>query len=341
MGLDAALVAAGYDVVWLDLSETEEWEVRSEHPLPASLLGRRARSSWHESLASLLLGFGVELALPAVHGPIGQDGRLHALCESLALPYVGCSRSATVDCYDKLRCKRMLQAAGLPVAHGVSVERAAYERDVPVVVAAVERELGYPCIVKPARGGSSLGLARVERRDELAAAIAQAFAFDDLVLVEELFPGADVEIGVLEADAMVVGTPVELDYEGTLYDFEIKCAGDRDVRYLPARLSADLLDRATAAAGEAFTATGCSGLARVDLLVDPASDRFVVNEINTIPHMPASSTFASSLCHRTGETYGNLLTWIVQAALAQPRGERAVAAATRSQPARIAASQAS
>jgi D-alanine-D-alanine ligase len=315
-GVYEALSQDGHEVLWLDLADSFEWSaptaVASESVVGAN--GHSGRS-WDEALAVLVRVHAIELVFPTIHGPIGEDGQLQELCDSLGLPCVGCDAEASAACYDKARFKHIALAAKLPVVPGLEVPRRLYEAAPDAVAASVTRDVGYPTIVKPSRSGSSLGLALVEAPTQLDAAIAHALRFDDVVLVERLFAGLDIEIGVFEDEtsATVVGSPVELEFEG-LYDFETKYAGDRDVRYLPARFPGAFLDRLRDAARDAFSAAGCSGLARVDLLVAPDTQEFVVNEINTIPYMPASSTFATSLCHATDGTYRDLIRAIVEVA---------------------------
>jgi D-alanine-D-alanine ligase len=310
-----ALAASKYEVVWLDLSAEEEWGLRSTHPHGLSLSGigdRDSSASWQETFVSLAPAAGVELVFPVIHGAIGEDGQIQTLCESLSLPYVGCGPDAAITCYDKAAFKRVISTTGLPVARHVPVQRQLYEDDPTAVAAAVRRQLGYPCIVKPSRGGSSLGLSRVETCEALDPAISLALGFGEVALVEQFFAGSDVEMGVLEDGSSVIGSPVEIEYEGDLYDFETKYAGDRDRRHLPARIPAPLAGRLTQAARAAFHCTGCCGMARVDFLVDRSTERFVVNEINTIPYMPERSTFATSLRHTTGQTYRSLVTSLAQ-----------------------------
>jgi D-alanine-D-alanine ligase len=260
-----------------------------------------------------MLATGIEVVFPAIHGPPGEDGQIQTLCESMSIAWVGCDATASTDCYDKVLFKKLMRAAGLPIAPFLAVNTATYHRDRAAIEREVARELGYPCIVKPSQSGSSLGLSRVESSKELEAAIQVALAFDDAALVEKLFLGRDVEIGVIENGTAVAGSPIELEYEGVLYDFEAKyLRGDR--RYLPARCSAALLERLRQAALLAFQAARCSGMARVDLLVDPTLERFVVNEINTVPYMPESSTFTGSIGHFTGRTYTELIAGLTQSA---------------------------
>jgi D-alanine-D-alanine ligase len=317
-GVYTALAESGHRAVWLDLSGEGEWEWRSDSEAEegASALpqaGDRGTGSSLDALASLLRATSVDVAFPVIPGQLGEDGQIGALCESLSIACVGCSAPASAACYDKVLFKSLVRAAGLPLARFLAVGRDAWERDPAWFGARVDREIRYPCIVKPSQSGSSFGLSRVAGSDDLAAAIAAAHEFDDVALVEELFVGSDVEIGVFENGSLLVGNPVELEYEGLLYDFDAKyLRGDR--RYLPARCSPGLVERLRQGARAAFLATSCNGMARVDLLADLTGERFVVNEINTIPYMPESSTFAKSLCHRSGKTYPELVTAIAHAA---------------------------
>jgi D-alanine-D-alanine ligase len=316
-GVYKALAELAYDVTWLDLSESESWEVRS---CSSAETARRIAShdgefgTWQETFASLHRASAAELVFPVIHGHVGEDGQIQALCQSLAIPCVGSDSAASIACYDKAHFKDIMRTAGIPVARSLTLEREEHDTDdAAFISAAVEREFGYPCIVKPSRSGSSLGLSRVTAPDDLTRAINAAFAFDDAVLIERLFLGCDVEVGAIEDLSVVIGIPIELEYEGVLYDFEAKYV-HRDRRYVPARCSAQLIARLRHTARAAFVASGCRGMARVDFLVDPVAERFVVNEINTIPYMPESSTFATSLCHETGQTYRELVAGVVQVA---------------------------
>jgi D-alanine-D-alanine ligase len=311
-----ALVAVGSDVLWLDLSEDGRWTLEAGHPDGSPVIrpaGREPHQSWQKSLVALIDALDVELVFPVIHGEIGEDGQIQRLCESLLLPYVGCAPEATLTCYDKVAFKRAISAAGLPVAAYVDVRRDVYEIDSEAVAALVGRHLGYPCIVKPARAGSSLGLARVESGRTLDPAVAAGLRLSEVVMIEQLCAGVDVEIGVLGGASPVVGSPVEIEYEGDLYDFATKYRGD--VRqWVPARIPRWLTARLVEAARAAFLATGCRGMARVDFLVDGSAGSFVVNETNTIPYLPESSSFASSLRHAAGLSYTTIVARLVQLA---------------------------
>ncbi len=308
-----ALVASNHEVLWLHLTDTGDSEIRATTALE-SAPRRGGTDSWQEAVTSAVDAAGVEVVFPVIHGSLGEDGQVQALCESLPVRYVGCDAAGSIVCYDKARFKNLARSAGLPVARCVTLERAAYEADPSHLCATIAQELGYPCILKPSQSGSSLGLSRVARPADLDAAIRTALVFDDVVLAEQFVAGCDVEIGVLEHETPVVGIPVELEYQGELYDYHAKYHGG-DRRFLPARCPERLIARLRHAARDAFRAAGCRGMARVDLLVDSTTERFVVNEINTIPYMPESSTFAQSLCHATNRSYRQLVAGLVRDAL--------------------------
>jgi D-alanine-D-alanine ligase len=308
----AALEAAGYEVLWLDLDEAEGWRDGSSGTIfsdGGSDLDCHT-SSPMQSLALLLRRADVEVVFPVIHGLYGEDGQIQELCRSLSVPCVGCDAAASVLCYEKTLFKRVMASAGIPVASSLTVDGARDVLDPRSIADAVEQGLGYPCIVKPSKSGSSIGLTRVGTPEELESAIERALSIDQLVLVEKLITGRDIEVGVFQGGTTVVGTPIELEFEGILYDFEAKYTrGDR--RYMPPRCSAQLIDRLRSAAHSAFHATGCRRMARVDFLADLETESFVVNEINTIPYMPESSTFTSSICDRTGQSYPELIEALV------------------------------
>jgi len=312
-GVHETLAAAGYEVTWLDLSAQGSWSLASVSsdnqgtPEPSG-----PTNAWRETLISLLGALGIDLVFPLMHGPIGEDGEIQKLCESLSLPYVGCGPAAALTCYDKARFKRAMLAAGLPIPRYLSLQRQVYEADPAAVATLVSQRLGYPCIVKPAKAGSSIGLSRAAASESLDVALTLAFRFDDVILVEEFSAGCDVEIGVLDEAYLVIGSPVEIEYEGELYDFAAKYGGDHHHTHLPAHYPTPLVDRLSYLAWEAFKATGCHGMARVDFLVDRGSERAIVNEINTIPYMPATSSFVASLCDATGYTYTSLIARLVE-----------------------------
>jgi D-alanine-D-alanine ligase len=229
----------------------------------------------------------VDVVFPLLHGPYGEDGTVQGLLELAGVPYVGSGVFASAACMDKAHMKRLFAGAGLPSPR-CAVVRAG--QPVPASV----RELGLPVFVKPARAGSSIGIARIDDWADLDAALAAAHRHDPKALVEEAVVGREIECGVLagldgEPEASV---PAEVRVTGgqPFYDFEAKYLDDATEFDIPPDLDADTIERVRALAVEAFKALDCEGLARVDFFVCD-DGRVLVNEVNTMPGFTPASMF--------------------------------------------------
>jgi D-alanine-D-alanine ligase len=232
-----------------------------------------------------------DAVFPVLHGPFGEDGTVQGLLELLDVPYVGAGVLASSLCMDKVVFKDVLAAAGAPQVSYLAVREADW-RDGPDVVRSVLAPLGLPLFVKPARLGSSVGIAKVASEAELGPALAGAFAHDGLVIVEAFSAGTEVECAVMgyrEPEASVPGEVVLLK-GAEWYDFEAKY-GEGGVEL---RVPAGIPDASAAElrrlAVETFLRVGCAGLARVDFFVED-DGRVLVNELNTLPGMTPTSAF--------------------------------------------------
>jgi D-alanine-D-alanine ligase len=245
----------------------------------------------------------VDVVLPILHGPFGEDGTVQGLLELAGVPYVGAGVAASALCMDKDLFKAVLRDRGIPVARNVTLRPGD-----PVV-----NPYGYPVFVKPARLGSSVGISKARTPEELETAVALARRHDDKVLVEEYQPGVEVECGVLgnlEPVASVVG---EIVANADWYDYEAKYApGGMELR-IPAGISEAAAADVRRLAVEAFVATDCEGMARVDFFVDEDGG-VVVNELNTIPGFTATSVYGK-LFAASGIPYAELLDRLVGLAL--------------------------
>jgi D-alanine-D-alanine ligase len=233
---------------------------------------------------------GVDVAFPVLHGPFGEDGTVQGVLELLDVPYVGAGVLASSLCMDKVVFKDVLAAAGVPqVAYAAVRERR--WRSAAVAVRAELAPLGLPVFVKPARLGSSVGIAKVHTAEELDEALDGAFAHDPLAIVEAFSPGTEVEcavIGLYEAEASVPGEVVLIG-GAEWYDYEAKYAeGGVELR-VPARIPDEAAADVRRLAVETFLRVGCAGLARVDFFVEDG--RVLVNELNTLPGMTPTSAF--------------------------------------------------
>ena len=268
----------------------------------------------------------VDVVLPLLHGPYGEDGTLQGLLELAEVRYVGSGVLASALGMDKHYMKVVLSGAGVPVCRHALVTPGPWPAQRDRVMAEVDK-LGWPVFVKPARAGSSMGISKVAGPDELESAILAAREHDPKVLVEEAVPGREVECGVLEgaaggpAQASVVG---EIVMDGTheFYDFEAKYLEDES--HVSLAIPADLPDAAAQQirryAVEAFETLSCEGLARVDFFYRPDGE-VVLNEVNTMPGFTPTSMFPQ-LWAATGLDYPALVDRLVTTALNRPLGLR-------------------
>jgi D-alanine-D-alanine ligase len=264
----------------------------------------------------------VDVVFPVLHGPYGEDGTIQGLLELAGVPYVGAGVLASAAGMDKEFTKKLLLAEGLPIgAHAVL--RASQSTLEP----AQRENLGLPVFVKPARGGSSIGVSRVTSWEELPAAIAQARQHDPKVIVEAAVVGRELECGVLEfPDGTVQASTVgEIRVAGvrgredSFYDFATKYLDDAAELDVPAKIDDDVSDAVRELAIRAFKAIDCQGLARVDFFL--TDDGPMINEVNTMPGFTTISMYPR-MWAASGVDYSTLVATMVETALARGTGLR-------------------
>ena len=268
----------------------------------------------------------VDAVLPLLHGPWGEDGTLQGLLEMVGVRYVGAGVLASAVSMDKHYMKVILQAHGLPVLPYAVLTTRDWERDRAACVETVD-SLGYPVFVKPARGGSSIGISKVVDRDGLEAALKEAQLHDPKVVVEVSAEGArEVECGVLQGFGsnppdVSVTAEITVDPGRDFYDFAAKYLPDEQTRLtVPADLPDAVTSRIRELSVRAFEVLSVEGLARVDFFVMP-DERVVVNEINTMPGFTPSSMFPR-MWDATGLSYADLVDRLLQLALHRDTGLR-------------------
>lgn len=267
----------------------------------------------------------VDVVFPLLHGPWGEDGTIQGLLEMSDVRYVGSGVLASAVCMDKAFMKIALQAAGLPVMPGITITAREWA-DQEVSIHLRCEELGYPLFVKPARGGSSIGIAKAHGREELAAAIEGALAHDPKVIIEVSAEGArEIECGVLDSPdgSVEVSVPAEIRITGDheFYDFEAKYLPEEATQLdVPAILDEETTLRMQGLAADAFRAAGCEGLARVDFFLMPDGS-LVVNELNTMPGFTPLSMFPQ-MWAATGVPYADLVDRLLTLALNRETGLR-------------------
>ncbi len=308
------LLAAGHEAVSIEIARDGAWrcdgEAVSAHPGEGLL--------------------GVDVAFPALHGPFGEDGTVQGMLETLDVAYVGAGVAASAACMDKVLFKRLLCASSpaVPQVDYVGVREARWRAE-PTRVLGEIAELGLPVFVKPAHLGSSVGIVRVTDPASLTDALEQAYAHDELAIVEAMATGIEVECGVLGlppaersggAPVAFASEPGEIVFPGEWYDYEAKYSPGGMELVVPARISAVARARVQELAVETFVEVGCEGLARVDFFVDGES--VLVNELNTMPGFTPTSVYAK-LMEASGVPYPELLDRLCRLGIERHEQQRA------------------
>jgi D-alanine-D-alanine ligase len=339
----AAIDRDRYDVVPIGITTEGRWVLAEDAPEKLAITGDRLPSVDETGTSVVLAGdptlaeltvhepakvpqaFGsVDVVLPLLHGPYGEDGTLQGLLELAGVPYVGSGVLSSAACMDKQYMKVVLAAAGLPIGAYVVVRPRDWESDPAAVRRAIDA-LGYPVFVKPARGGSSIGITKATDADALDAAIEAARRHDPKVVVEALVEAREIECGVLQSqgfappDVSVVAEIVVVG-EHEFYDFDAKYLDGATRLDVPANVDDDVADRIRQFAARAFEALSCEGLARVDFFLR-ADGSVLVNEVNTMPGFTPTSMFPL-VWAASGVDYPTLVNRLLQTALDRPLGLR-------------------
>lgn len=250
------------------------------------------------------------VAFPLVHGPFGEDGTLQGFLELAGLPYTGCGVAASAIGMDKALMKALFREAGIRVARYAVVRAWELADGLEPATRYLEETLGYPCFMKPANGGSSVGVTRVASREDIAGAFAAAIAYDDKVVIEQAVKGQEVECSVLGNEHPEVSVAGEIAPDREFYDYDSKYSSEsRTALHIPARITAQTSDSVRELALRMYQVMGCEGYARVDFFVT-AEGEVVANEINTIPGFTNISMYPK-LWEASGVSYKQLLTRII------------------------------
>jgi D-alanine-D-alanine ligase len=252
----------------------------------------------------------IDVVLPLLHGPYGEDGTVQGLLELAGLPYVGAGVLGSAVAMDKIMMKRAFAAAGLPFAQYLTLRDG---HDTDAFAARVVEELGLPCFVKPANMGSSVGVSKARTPSELAAAVAHALDFDEWVIAEEAVDGREIEVAVLGDDPPEASVPGEVVPAAEFYDYADKYEDGKAQLLVPAPLDAEQTTAVQTLAVRAFEACRCEATARVDCFLR-ADGAFLVNELNTIPGFTPISMYPK-LWEASGLPYSALLDRLIDLAV--------------------------
>ena len=258
----------------------------------------------------------VDVIFPVLHGTFGEDGTIQGLLELADIPYVGAGVLGSAAGMDKDIMKSLFSAAGIPIVKHVTILRSAWQKDPKKVQKLVESKLVYPVFVKPANLGSSVGISKAHNRKELGPAIEEAARFDRKIVIEQGVGGKkdkarEIECSVLGNDEPSASVPGEIVPGKEFYDYAAKYVDEGSQLIIPAKLTKAETKKVQDLAVAAFQAVDCSGLARVDFLMDPKTRKIFLNEINTMPGFTAISMYPK-LWAASGLAYADLIDRLIQ-----------------------------
>src|SRR5215468_3607150 len=258
----------------------------------------------------------VDVIFPVLHGTFGEDGTIQGLLELADIAYVGAGVLGSSAGMDKDVMKALFRASGLPIVKHVTILRSDWDADSKKAEKMVDKQLKYPVFVKPANLGSSVGISKARTKKELGPAIYEAAKFDRKIVIEQGVGGAkhkarEIEISVLGNDKPMASVAGEIVPIKEFYDYSAKYLDEGSELIIPAKLTKSEMKKVQELAIKAFQAVDCSGLARVDFLMDPKSRKLYLNEINTMPGFTAISMYPK-LWAATGLAYSDLIDRLIQ-----------------------------
>ena len=267
----------------------DQWQSDAEC-IPALLSPERGSRTLYLLKKEGLEAIPVDVAFPVMHGKYGEDGTVQGLIELADIPLVGCGVLSSALCMDKDRAHKLAEYAGITVPKSLALQKN-YDKN---ALDAFSREVGYPLFVKPVKSGSSYGVTKVCRAEDLRDAVDFAFEFDNEVLVEQGIDGFEVSCAVLGNEELLIGEVAEIETNGSFFDFTEKYTHVNTAVHIPARIPEALAQEVKEIAKKLYQALACRGFARVDLFITP-DQKIVFNEINTIPGFTEHSLYPAMM----------------------------------------------
>jgi D-alanine-D-alanine ligase len=278
------------------------------------LLDPREKTNCHGFL-------NLDVVFPVLHGPYGEDGAVQGLLETVGLPYVGAAVLSSAVGMDKAIMKTLFREKGLPVGDFIAFRAQLWFSERDSLLKLIEERLGYPCFIKPANLGSSVGISKAAQREELLAGIEEAMRYDFKIIVEAFLAGREIECSVLGDEEPLSSVPGEIIPCHEFYDYHAKYLDERSQLIIPAPLDPDVEQKIRDYAVRSFLAIECSGLGRVDFFYEEKEGKIYVNEINTIPGFTQISMYPK-LWEASGIPYSELIDKLLEIAFKKHRLKR-------------------
>jgi D-alanine-D-alanine ligase len=331
-GVSSALDREKYEVVPIGITKEGRWLASGDpwkalrsgvaaESQPAALLAepsdrglmRLEPGDREHQLTAVQLG-QIDVAIPMLHGPFGEDGTVQGLLELAGIAYVGAGVMASAVGMDKVVFKDVMRAHGLPIVSHLVVKRRTWDGQREAVMDQVEAEIGYACFVKPANLGSSVGVTKAHNRTELEGALDEAARYDRKLIVEHAVDAREIEVSVLGNDDPIASVPGEVLPGNEFYDYAAKYVSQESQVVIPAPIPPKTAARVRELAIQAFVAVDCAGMARVDFLLDRQTGEVYLSELNTIPGFTPISLYPK-LWEASGIAYSELLDRLIELAL--------------------------
>jgi len=295
----------------LDNVQNIDWD---KFGTPAVLSPDRVNRGLLRTVGDKVKAIPIDVVLPILHGPNGEDGTIQGLCELAGIPYIGCGVLASAVAMDKAMTKLVAKALKIPVGDFWVFESDELHENLGACMNKIGRKLGYPCFVKPSVGGSSIGITKVTSRKELKMAIEIAQKYCGKIVAEKFIPGREIEVGVLGV-GMAAKTSVtgETIADGEFYDYDAKYNKPGSKTVVPADISEETQQKIKEYALQIFRAIGGRGLSRVDFFVTE-DGRILFNEVNTVPGFTPTSLY-TKMWEESGIPSQELLDILIQIAL--------------------------
>lgn len=308
-----------YEIIPFYITKQGIWKVGQKLTAPFQALDQlKLDSASDDTGAAVQLLFqglssgerAIDVAFPLLHGTHGEDGTIQGLFEMANVPYVGAGVLASAAGMDKVIMKKLFAEAGLEQCKYCYFTSSEWKVRQETLVHEVEEKLGYPCFVKPANLGSSVGISKAKSRDELIQAITVALRYDVKVIIEEFVDGREVEVGILGNDEPLASVPGEIVSSSEYYDYSAKYTDGKSQMVIPAQIDTELAEVIREKGIRAFKAVAGNGLCRADFFVKRSDNTVWINEVNTMPGFTPFSMYPL-LWRETGVSYEALLDRLI------------------------------
>ncbi len=297
-----------YDVHSIYISKENEWYFFNDNlsQIDIKTWLKSHKQNKIENICETLKQYDV--VFPVLHGLYGENGCLQGLLELLHIPYVGCNVQSSAICFDKVWTKELLKNYNIPVVPYYVIYDNSFS------IKEIEQKLNYPMIIKPSRGGSSIGIQVAKNKKELIKAIQNAKKYDYKILIEKFIKARELECAVLEEKNISTSTIGEIFSANSFYDYEAKYENNQTYTVIDCDLSQDVKKKIKNYAKKAFQLLECSGLSRIDFFYDETNNQIYFNEINTLPGFTEISMYPK-LIMATGISYQKLISKLIDYAI--------------------------